>query len=288
MSFQPEIDRKHCEEVFEWLRATLQSDDISFEVNPQTVGMLYSKMKQSETATQCDQNMLRALADAKAEYRAETDRIQTVLGKFGISTGEKFLSKSGLTSLAHLSGVANHLELNEVSIGTYLAALQDQEDLEDNLQLQTLRQRTQKERLEIQLGDVNSKLEQIDSQFELFEATRVNCHQVLTDKEFKLENYYGPKCAQYRAKMKKQQAELSHKGFVPQLDHRVLVELGNNVSSIDDKVAKLQAKKLGFQNLPPDIGLAQVEVERSRMQLAALKEQLGNLMELESETINPR
>ena len=37
-----------------------------------------------------------------------------------------------------------------------------------------------------------------------------------------------------------------------------------------------------------DIGLAQVEVERSRMQLAALKEQLGNLMELESETINPR
>ena len=60
-----------------------------------------------------------------------------------------------------------------------MAALQDQEDLEDNLQLQTLRQRTQKalsltsansvlillsdqERLEIQLGDVNSKLEQID------------------------------------------------------------------------------------------------------------------------------
>ena len=42
------------------------------QVNPQTVGMLYSKMKQSETATQCDQNMLRALADAKAEYRAES------------------------------------------------------------------------------------------------------------------------------------------------------------------------------------------------------------------------
>ena len=32
------------------------------------------------------------------------------------------------------------------------------------------------------------------------------------------------------------------------------VQLGNNVSSIDDKVAKLQAKKLGFQNLPP-VGL---------------------------------
>ena len=50
--------------------------------------------------------------------RGVADRIQTVLGKFGISTGEKFLSKSGLTSLEHLAGVANHLELNEVSIGT--------------------------------------------------------------------------------------------------------------------------------------------------------------------------
>ena len=83
------------------------------------------------------------------------ERMQKLLRTFGVSTGDKFLSKSGTTSLAQLSLLANQLSLNDVSTGTcatifcaaayvsnrYMMAIQDQIDELDRAKLETIHTR---------------------------------------------------------------------------------------------------------------------------------------------------
>jgi len=282
-----EVDHQMLEEVVDWLRQTLGTDDVSFEVDPQTVAILYGKMKESQAATSCAQNLLVALADTRAEYRSETERLQQLLKAFGVSTGDQFLSKSGTTSLEHLSKLANTLDLNQTTIGAYMMAIQDQLDDLDDLKMKKLNAVTEQKQVQAHLTEATAKLSEIERMLDEQTRLRPGLLQEKTNKEHALP-LFQKKGEEYQARVRHYQAGMKKAGFEPELEHSALVEMGKRVVDQQDQNVALRDKLRGFENLPPDMDLARIQVEEARLNLEDLQAQFGALIEGVSASINPR
>eukprot|EP00656_Telonema_subtile_P034174 TRINITY_DN3829_c0_g2_i2.p1 TRINITY_DN3829_c0_g2~~TRINITY_DN3829_c0_g2_i2.p1 ORF type:complete len:294 (+),score=68.10 TRINITY_DN3829_c0_g2_i2:149-1030(+) len=283
-----EMCHKQLEEVMDWLRTTLGTHDISFEVNPQTLAIMYAKMKQSQTAASCAEESIVALKESRSEYRAESERMQKLLRTFGVSTGDKFLSKSGTTSLAQLSLLANQLSLNDVSTGTYMMTIQDQIDELDRAKLETIHTRRENVHLTSVLSETNASLVLVEGKLEDWEQRKGDVQQALEMKHQALNHYFGAKKNEYKSQIAQAKASIQQAGYKPEFEHTALVETGRLIEVEKAQVVELEAKLSGFKSLPPDMQLAQVEVERTRMVLQELRNKLGQFIDDETENFNPR
>ena len=86
--------------------------------------------------------------------------------------------------------------------------------------------------------------------------------------------------AQYTEAIKRNKSKTSK--LESDIEHRALVNLGENVQKLSVELQPIEKTLKGFQDLPPDSTMARIKLEQSKLELDSLRQELTTLTEGEA------
>jgi len=277
----------------------LENVDIPvFEINSQTMSVLYNMATKYTHNTSQLQLQIRHITNMAWQYKCEALRMLYLLQSAKLfylvsnASSSDDGSKHGgkLESLSTLDGIitglvdlAITLELNNIDSGNYLAAMADLEN-------RSIEQRNIREQLNNEITNITT---QSKVMLETFNQIKFCLKQLedqlsnqlpLTQNRTKNLKYLEGKTTEYEDCIQEQLEAIRTNGIDKDIHHAQLNKLSLDCSILQKQTEPLLTKLISYNKLPPDIGLAQLKIQQAQNILNQLDMQLQksvNNMQLE-------
>ncbi|XP_029818006.1 HAUS augmin-like complex subunit 1 [Manacus vitellinus] len=259
--------------VSSWLKKIYGDHFIpSDEVNEKTVDILHDLMECCEAKERDVSLLIEDMKHQEAVHEAATKEMQDIFEDLGLSPTS--LSRKASRDLSSLAKSAVILQTKDTSLTSLFCAINNM----TSEQFET----TQKNReMQQKLDDVKNKLtsalmlskqllEHIENTEELQKKQSVK-----VERQLKTMTYLTDKCLELEIRIKDAQRELAARGLHTSLTHKALVQLSEELVSLEKKVASLKKEQKIYLELPFSISLAKVMVEAAKLELKALEDKLS-------------
>ncbi|KAG0718677.1 HAUS augmin-like complex subunit 1 [Chionoecetes opilio] len=262
------MDIKH-KEVVSWLREVYGGEQIPpYEKTERGITLLHSLMTASRRSEDNSQILAEDFVTKTSEYSAEAKQLNKWL--HAVNIVPEVLSEEGQTRLTALAHTAQTLD---VQIPTCTNVILAMNELEMN-HMQVLARRKQEQTRTSHLlemsREVSGKLEEVRGIHQQAEMTWQQ-QQEEHAKNTKQEGFVKEKCNNYLADISSYEARLNKVGMTGSITHQALGTQWTELQALEKQVSELE-DELRSYTLPPDLALAQVEVEAARQELSSIME----------------
>jgi len=279
--------------VIRWLESKYRnkSEIPSFELNESTLAILYQLAITNERRNRAQRIIIENNFEIMEQYRSEATRLHALLERMGFSemaspvnlsdsstskrSHDVVISCSLLETVAYLAKVAVELDVKDPSLSSLLLALDNSSARLRNVLEERQRECTESKQLS---EKIQEQMEILESWQNILSTLNQQREQHLKEMEMRTQNisYLEAKAIEYEEILKTLKEEVQNSGVTPNVYHRSLVQLSDELRnlkrSIEPKLSLLQS----YNELPPDISLAKIQIEDAKRKLYQLEEQLTN------------
>ncbi|KAL4354937.1 hypothetical protein GQ457_06G034600 [Hibiscus cannabinus] len=272
-------DAARIAEVKAWLAAQFDSvgkEVPDFEYTPRSIAHLYNLATVSQAKTQAANIVANDFRQKAAEYRSQAARIREILESVGLA--QESLPSNVVASAQVLANVANLLNIRDTELSSFLVAMGDislrktgveEKRAKVHKESKTLLEYTRKAiarltYLKRTLAQLEDDVAPCDAQMENW---RTNLG-VMASKE-----------RQYMQQYNNYKALLNRVGYMPEINHGVLVEMAEHRKDLEKKTKPILDTLRSYQDLPPDKALAALAIEGKKRQYAAAEKYLEDVLQ---------
>ncbi|XP_078787279.1 HAUS augmin-like complex subunit 1 isoform X2 [Oryzias latipes] len=260
-------------EVNNWLASVFGDQPVpQFEVNSRVMDILYQLTETSEARCSDTALLIEDLKQKTSEYQTEAIYLQDVLLE-GVGLSPTSLSKPAADYVSALVDSAMVLGVRDTSLGSFMPAI-------NSLTNELLEAEKSNIRLERELGALRKTLgstlvlradlqEDIDSTAKSQAVEGSKAEERLLTMDF-----VAAKTAELTIKLKRSEAELTSRNMDKSITHQAIVQLAEEVGTLNTEIIPLRKKLESYLDLSPSPSLAQVKIEEAKRELAAIDSQL--------------
>ncbi|XP_017675318.1 PREDICTED: HAUS augmin-like complex subunit 1 [Lepidothrix coronata] len=260
-------------QVSSWLKKIYGDHFIpSDEVNERTVDILHDLMECCEAKERDVSLLIEDMKHQEAMHEAATKEMQDIFEDLGLSPTS--LSRKASRDLSSLAKSAVILQTKDTSLTSLFCAI-------NNMTSERFETTQRNREMQQKLDDIKKKmtsalmlskqaLEHIENTEERQKKERVE-----VERQLKTMTYLTDKGLELKIRIKDAQKELAARGLDASLTHKALVQLSEEVVSLEKKVASLKKEQKIYLDLPFSIPLAKVVVETAKLELKALEDKLS-------------
>lgn len=271
-------DAAQIAEVQAWLNSMFEAagkEIPKFEYTSKAVAHLYNVARVSQDRTHASEILRMDLRDKAAEYHSQAARMTEILD--GIGLAFENLSKNALASIKFLGTVANLLDIKDPEMTSFLIGMGDL--LLRKIDVEEQRTKAMKESNELlenirkaithltHLKRAVAELEEEISRNDSLSDHRRNNNKVMESKKH-----------QYMVQHSNYKTILNRVGYSPEISHGVLMQLVGNRKDLETKAKPILETLRTYQDLPPDITLAELAIQDKRRQCEEAERQLEDLL----------
>lgn len=262
-----------CATVDAWLRSVYKGQPVpDFEINQQTIDLLHAMATENESKNRLTTALAEDAEEKGREYRIQADASTRVLSKVGLR--DDALSPSAQSSLRALVRVANALKIRCVREDMLTLGVCDLIDEHTELCEKLAESRRATSAIRDEHSAATAKAESFKARVSEADERRASADALSSQKAENVA-YLRQKCEQYRRKIIEYKALLDASGYTPEVSHRHLCELGQEIRAVEAETAPLVSKIRTYHQLPPDFELACLKIEQVRAELLRVEEQLA-------------
>lgn len=264
------MDIKH-KEVVDWLREVYGAEQIPpYEKTERSITVLHQLMTASRHSEDNAKILAEDYAIKASEYNAEARQLRKWREPVKISPD--MLSDEGQARLDALAHTAEVLDVQTPTSTNIILAVNEMEMSHMQVLAERKQEQTRTSRLLEMNREVSRKLEQMREIYQQAEATWKQQHEEHA-KNQKQEKFMKGKCNNYLADISSYEARLNQVGMTKGITHQALGRQWAELQGLERQVSQLE-EQLRSYTLPPDLALAQVEVEAARQELASIMEKV--------------
>eukprot|EP01028_Stygiella_incarcerata_P008797 TRINITY_DN3948_c0_g1_i1.p1 TRINITY_DN3948_c0_g1~~TRINITY_DN3948_c0_g1_i1.p1 ORF type:complete len:279 (-),score=105.30 TRINITY_DN3948_c0_g1_i1:305-1141(-) len=265
-------DTAKYKHVLAWLRSVMGVQDVpSFEVDHETITALYNLSLAEAERSRENRIILEDIQKRRKEYEEKGEVITSLLESIGLSKEE--LPPSTQKGVGVLSSLALTLGVDRIDIGTLYPALESVLEEEENVQSTLEEEKKRMEELTLSTASMVQSMNQLKKVLEDEEEERQMGRREIQRKGSEM-GYMEGKAKEYRQTLLMLKEELTKTGVTPEVTHQEAVKLFERIQEIERELSPLESRLRVYHNLPPDVSLVSVEVERARKELVSLEDQL--------------
>ncbi|XXQ33196.1 Uncharacterized protein PBTT_03656 [Plasmodiophora brassicae] len=263
-----------AEEIAQDLRAVLGADvEAQFESDDGSLAILGEALRWAKARIE-----LNAIIEANLDAeRARPSPMHRVVQRMDVALED-------CKELDQLASIAQRLWLKDGHPGSFVSALCDLQlemaDLQDKLaQLETYEANVQR-RISEGIVPILSILERFSAEISGgLQANEERLRALQSERDF----YLPAKQQEYESVTEQCNADLKETGYSSRISHSSLYELKTTLDELRSKTQPFSDRIEGYQNLPPDLSLAQEQLSRARYELDVLRSQWNaSLSQIES------
>ncbi|XP_027511901.1 HAUS augmin-like complex subunit 1 [Corapipo altera] len=260
-------------QVSSWLKKIYGDHFIpSDEVNEGTVDIFHDLMKCCEANERDVSLLIEDMKHQEAVHEAATKEMQEIFEDLGFSPTS--LSRKASRDLSSLAKSAVILQTKDTSLTSLFCAI-------NNMTSERFETRRKTREMQRKLDNAKKKLTSVlmlsKQTLEHIENTeeRQAKERVEVERQLKTMTYLTDKGLELKIRITDAQKELAVRGLDMSLTHMALVQLYEELVSVEKKVASLKKEQKIYLELPFSIPLAKVVVEAAKLELKALEDKLS-------------
>eukprot|EP00762_Andalucia_godoyi_P001117 ANDGO_01949.mRNA.1 AUGMIN subunit 1 len=271
-----EIDSEKLSEVTGWLRRVFQSDSVPvFEVTPETIEMLHILSRLHKIRCTEQMHLLSTIQKESESYKSRNGLLRTQLENVGLSL-DSFSSRTKQNLLV-LGSTAAELGLERLSLDSLVISTDDlivQREKAGHLVSELREHAADVDRLHSETSRLLNSVEKVSHNI----AAEVDSRRAETSEKEEQLGYLRTKAAEYRAQADESKASLGTRGLHADITHTAIQKLAERVAALEAALKPLQEKLTLYNNLPPDVSLARLQIETTRAKLESAESKLGRLL----------
>uniref|UniRef100_A0A8C3C5U5 HAUS augmin like complex subunit 1 n=1 Tax=Cairina moschata TaxID=8855 RepID=A0A8C3C5U5_CAIMO len=276
------------QQVILWLKEVFVNRPVpDYEVNPQTVDILYNLKEYSETRERDIAFLVEDIEQKAAEYEAQAKYLEDLLTK-GLGLSLSSLSSEGTAYLNTLVNSAITLGTKDTSLASFYCAVND-------MSSELYATESENKKLELEVASMNQKLTAALAKEEQLEEDLRKTQEYLEVERVKVESrsrnmkFLKNKSKDFNTRIKAAEEKLAAVGFDYSLMHRSLVSMSEKLEEMQKEVVPVKEELDSYLDLTPNPSLVQVKVEEARQELNALEAELSDqILTLTLEMPEPR
>ncbi|KMZ72239.1 HAUS augmin-like complex subunit [Zostera marina] len=271
-------DTARIEQVKAWLSSQFNAvgrQVPDFQYTSSNVAHLHNIVLLSQARTRASSIVADDLRIKAAEYRSQAVRVREILDSVGLS--QERLPPLAVGSTQVIATVANLLSIRDTELSSFMVAMGDlmlrKEDVKEK---RTKLIKESKELLEYtrkaiaKLNDLKKTLLKFENEVPAHEAHMNQWESNLITMDSK-ERQYVLQHSNYKAL-------LNLVGYVPNINHGVLIKLAEHRKDLEKKTKPIMDTLRSYQDLPPDKALAALAIEDKKRQYAAAENYLEDVL----------
>ncbi|XP_032061935.1 HAUS augmin-like complex subunit 1 [Aythya fuligula] len=271
-----------------WLKEVFENQPIPhYEVNPQTVDILYNLKEYSETRERDLAFLVEDTEQKAAEYEAQAKYLEDLLTK-GLGLSLSSLSSEGTAHLNTLVNSAITLGTKDTSLASFFCAIND-------MSSELYATESKNKELELELANMNKKLTAALAMEKQLEEDLRKTQDYLEVERVKAESrsqnlkFLRDKSEDFKIRIKAAEEKLAASGLDYSLMHQSLVSMSEKLEEMQKEVVPVKRELDSYLDLTPNPSLVQVKVEEARRELNALEAELSKqILMLTLEMPEPR
>lgn len=271
-----------------WLKEVFENQPIPhYEVNPQTVDILYNLKEHSETRERDLAFLVEDTEQKAAEYEAQAKYLEDLLTK-GLGLSLSSLSSEGTAYLNTLVNSAITLGTKDTSLASFFCAIND-------MSSELYATESKNKELELELANMNKKLTAALAMEKQLEEDLRKTEDYLEVERVKAESrsqnlkFLRDKSEDFKIRIKAAEEKLAASGLDYSLMHQSLVSMSEKLEEMQKEVVPVKRELDSYLDLTPNPSLVQVKVEEARRELNALEAELSKqILMLTLEMPEPR
>uniref|UniRef100_A0A8B9U1K2 HAUS augmin like complex subunit 1 n=1 Tax=Anas zonorhyncha TaxID=75864 RepID=A0A8B9U1K2_9AVES len=257
-----------------WLKEVFENQPIPhYEVNPQTVDILYNLKEYSETRERDLAFLVEDTEQKAAEYEAQAKYLEDLLTK-GLGLSLSSLSSEGTTYLNTLVNSAITLGTKDTSLASFFCAIND-------MSSELYATESKNKELELELASMNKKLTAALAMEKRLEEDLRKTRDYLEVERVKAESrsqnlkFLRDKSEDFKIRIKAAEEKLAANGLDYSLMHQSLVSMSEKLEEMQKEVVPVKRELDSYLDLTPNPSLVQVKVEEARRELNDLEAELS-------------
>lgn len=257
-----------------WLKEVFENQPIPhYEVNPQTVDILYNLKEYSETRERDLAFLVEDTEQKAAEYEAQAKYLEDLLTK-GLGLSLSSLSSEGATYLNTLVNSAITLGTKDTSLASFFCAIND-------MSSELYATESKNKELELELASMNKKLTAALAMEKRLEEDLRKTRDYLEVERVKAESrsqnlkFLRDKSEDFKIRIKAAEEKLAANGLDYSLMHQSLVSMSEKLEEMQKEVVPVKRELDSYLDLTPNPSLVQVKVEEARRELNDLEAELS-------------
>ncbi|XP_027302654.1 HAUS augmin-like complex subunit 1 [Anas platyrhynchos] len=257
-----------------WLKEVFENQPIPhYEVNPQTVEILYNLKEYSETRERDLAFLVEDTEQKAAEYEAQAKYLEDLLTK-GLGLSLSSLSSEGATYLNTLVNSAITLGTKDTSLASFFCAIND-------MSSELYATESKNKELELELASMNKKLTAALAMEKRLEEDLRKTRDYLEVERVKAESrsqnlkFLRDKSEDFKIRIKAAEEKLAANGLDYSLMHQSLVSMSEKLEEMQKEVVPVKRELDSYLDLTPNPSLVQVKVEEARRELNDLEAELS-------------
>ncbi|CAN1193219.1 AUGMIN subunit 1 [Linum perenne] len=281
------IDAARIGEVKSWLTSQFEAigkDVPEFEYTPRTIAHFHDLASVSQANTKAANIVAADFRQKAAEYRAQAARIREIVEHVGLA--QESLPSNVVASAQVLANVANLLNIRDTELSSFLVAAADISLRKTSVEEKRAKARNDSKVLLEYTRKAIARLTYLRRTLAQLEDDVAPCEAQMDNWKTNLA-VMASKERQYFQQHSNYKALLNRVGYTPEINHRVLVELGEHRKHLEMETRPILDTLRSYQDLPAvltslciqDKALAALAIEEKKRQYATDEKYLGDLLQ---------
>ncbi|CAL1367311.1 unnamed protein product [Linum trigynum] len=272
-------DAARMGEVKAWLASQFEAigkEVPDFECTPRTIAHFHDLATVSQAKTKAANIVAADFRQKAAEYRAQAARIREILEHVGLA--QESLPSNVVGSAQVLANVANLLNIRDTELSSFLVAAADISLRKTGVEEKRAKVRSDSKVLLEYTRKAIARLTYLKRTLAQLEDDVAPCEAQMDSWKTNLA-VMASKERQYFQQHSNYKALLNRVGYTPEINHRVLVELGERRKELEKETKPILDTLRSYQDLPADKALAALAIEEKKRQYAAGEKYLADLVQ---------